>query len=116
MSDFKDNSCVLMAHKHCACIEFTSSDRNRHGFATSQLLHYHLGANDEPDHDAPPEKLAIAFATADVTLTGWRLRWLSDCLCEGNLLAVRSLPARYGNLDPTELFVARISVEPIRNE
>ena len=116
MSDFKDNSCLLMAQKHCACIEFLSSDLNRHGFAIGQFLHYHIGANDEEGKNALPEKLQLAFATADVTLTGWRLGRISDHLCEGNLLAVRSLPARYGNLDPTDLFVAKISVEPIRKE
>ena len=102
-----------MAHKHCACIEFILSDLNRHGFAAGQLLHYHLGANDEEGKDAPPEKLFIAFATADVTLTGWRLGRISDHLCEGNLLAVRSLPARYGNLDPTDRFDGNLRHEQI---
>ena len=66
--------------------------------------------------DAPPEKLSIAFATADVTLTGWRLNRITEHLRDGNLLAVRSLPSRYSNLDPTALFVSEIRVEPIKKE
>jgi len=63
--------------------------------------------------DAPPEKLTIAFATADVTLTGWRLDRLADDLRDGDLLAVRALPARYANLDKTKCSVASITVEPV---
>ena len=113
MSEFKENPCLQTAHKHCACIEFILSDRDRHGFATGQLLHYHLGANDEEGKDAPPEKLFIAFATADVTLTGWRLGRISDHLCEGNLLAVRAVSIRYADLEPSRPHVARIAIEPI---
>jgi hypothetical protein len=47
------------------------------------------------------------------TPTGWRLDHLTRHLRDGDLLAVRSLPSRYGTLDPTDVFVAKIMVEPI---
>ncbi len=116
MSGFKENSCIELSHKHCACIEFVLSDQDRQGFHASQLLHYRLGANDDEQTDAPPEKLCIAFATADVTLTGWRLNRVTEHLRDGNLLALRAIPTRYANVDPTALIVANISVEPIKKE
>ena len=50
--------------------------------------------NNEGDKHAPPEKLSLAFATADVTLTtltGWRLDRIADDLRDGLLLAVSAL-------------------------
>ena len=113
MRDFNDNSCLLMAQKHFACIEFLSSDLNRQGFHASQLLHYRLGANDDERNDATPKKLSIVFATANVTLTGWRLNRITEHLRDGDLLAVRAFSIRYANVDPTALIVANITVEPM---
>jgi len=48
----------------------------------------------------PPEKLTLAFATADVVMVGWRLERLAEHLRDGQLLAVRALPARYANREP----------------
>ena len=48
-----------------------------------------------------------------MTLTGWRLDRLADDLRDGDLLAVRSLPARYANLDKSKCSVASITVEPV---
>lgn len=115
MNQFKDNECLLTTQKHCPCVEFVVSEHDRHGFHTSQLLHYRLAANDTAGKDAPPEKLTIAFATADVTLTGWRLDRIADDLRDGDLLAVRPLPARYANLDKTKCAIASIAVEPVSN-
>lgn len=49
----------------------------------------------------------------DVTLTGWRFDRLADDLRDGDLLAVRSLPTRYANLDQTKCAVASITIEPV---
>ena len=114
LNQFKDNECLLTTQKHCPCVEFILGERDRHGFHTSQLLHYRLAEN-EGGKDAPPEKLTIAFATADVTLTGWRLDRIADDIRDGDLLAVRALPARYANLDKTKCSVASIAVEPVNN-
>jgi hypothetical protein len=51
-----------------------------HGFHTSQLIDYIL----EPSQDtvegnnALPQKMAVAFYTADFVVLGWRLSCLSD--------------------------------------
>ena len=96
MSDFK-NECYELASKHVLCIEFVLSDTERQGFHTGQLLHYRLEPNSD-ETDAPPEKLTLAFATADVVILGWKLSTLTNHLRDGDLLWVRSLPARYAGL------------------
>jgi len=113
MNQFNDDECLLTTQKHCSCIEFILGERERHGFHASQLLHYRLAANDTAGKEAPPEKLTIAFATADVTLTGWRLERVVQRLRDGDLLAVRTRPARYAQLDPAQCAVAAITVESI---
>ncbi len=56
----------------------------------------------------------LAFATADVVILGWKLSTLANHLRDGDLLSVRSLPARYAGLDrSTKTFVASISITPI---
>lgn len=114
-SQFKETDSYLISEKHCSCIEFVLNNGDRHGFHASQLLHYRLEANEGGKDDAP-EKLTLAFATADVTLTGSRLERVSDHLRDGNLLAVRIFPTRYAGLDKTKCAVTSISVEPIRKE
>jgi len=117
LHQFRDDECLLFTQKHCPCIEFILAEPEsgfpqRHGFHASQLLHYRLEAN-EGGKDAPPEKLSLAFATADVTLTGWRLDRIADDLRGGDLLAVRTLPTRYAQLDVAKPQIAAITVEPV---
>lgn len=86
---FNEGDCIAHATKPCACIEFTMSDQHRHGFHASQLIHYALEPNAEAESEnsgrpqAPPQKLTLAFATADVILTGWRLSKICDDLRDG---------------------------------
>jgi hypothetical protein len=115
MSDFK-NDCYQLACKHVLCIEFVFSESERQGFHTSQLLHYRLEPNSTDEKDAPPEKLALAFATADVVILGWKLSTLANHLRDGDLLSVRSGPGRYAHLDRSKAFVATITVTPITKE
>jgi len=115
MSDFK-NDCYKLAHKHCLCIEFVLSDTEREGFHTGQLLHYRLEPNSTDEKDAPPERLTLAFATADVVILGWKLSTLANHLRDGDLLYVRSSPARYAGLERSKTFVATITVTPIAKE
>ena len=67
----------------------------------------------EDDKNAPPQKLAIAFSTADVVVLGWRLGLLADRLQENDLAAVRALPKRYADVDRHTPFVASITVTSI---
>src|SRR6266567_6920081 len=115
MRDFK-NDCYQLATKHVVCIEFAFSESERQGFHTSQLLHYRLEPNSTDEKDAPPEKLSLAFATADVVILGWKLSTLTNHLRDGDLLWVRSGPTRYANLERSKTYVASITVTPIAKE
>jgi len=115
MSDFK-NECYKLAHKHCLCIEFVLAEDQRRGFHTGQLIDYRLEPNSSDEKDAPPDKLTLAFATADVVILGWKLSTLANHLRDGDLLYVRSSPARYAGLERSKTFVATITVTPIAKE
>ena len=83
------------------------------------MIEYTLEANPDAEDDnggraqAPPQKLAIAFSTADVVILGWRLGLLADKLQENDLAAVRALAKRYADVDRHTPFVASITVTPI---
>jgi hypothetical protein len=79
------------------------------------LIDYTLEPNPDAsdDKNEPPQKLALAFSTADVVLLGWRLSHLADKLQENDLAAVRALPKRYAEFDRSKPFVASITIEPI---
>ena len=112
MSDFK-NECYKLAHKHCLCIEFVLAEDQRRGFHTGQLIDYRLEPNSSDEKDAPPDKLTLAFATADVVMLGWKLSSLAEHLRDGDLLSVRSNPARYALLERSTAYVASITVTAI---
>jgi hypothetical protein len=114
--------CYDVSHKHCPCIEFVVSPEETHGFHSSQLLSYRL----QVSSDDPPDKLTLAFSTADVVIIGWRLNPIVQHLHEGDLLAVRpssSIPershsytSRYANVHTANCLVSSIAVMPIRRE
>ena len=60
-----------------------------------------------------PQKLALAFSTADVVVLGWRLGTLADKLRENDLATVHVLPKRFGDLDRAKPFVVSISITPV---
>ncbi len=110
MSSLKDDG-YQITEKHCCCIEFRIG-KQRRGFHSNHLIEYTLEENpdtkDSPD--TPPEKLVLAFSTADVTISGWRLGRLTDALRDNELAAVSAAPKRYGELDPTKPYVASIII------
>ena len=114
MHPIKDD-CYSTSVKYCACIEFHLDEERRHGFHTSQLIDYTLEPNPDAgeDKNAPPQKLALAFSTADVVVLGWRLGFLADKLQENDLAAVRALAKRYAEVDRHMPFVASITITPI---
>ena len=109
------NLCVI-AGDNAAFVEFRPDAQTRHGFAAAQLLHYKLEANATAARTttAPPQQLTLAFSTADVVLTGWRLDHVADEVRAGRLTIVRPLPdaARYEQLDLHQAAVAAIEVQP----
>ncbi len=109
------NDCYTSSGKYCACVEFHLDEERRYGFHTSQLIHYTLEPNLDAGEDktAPPQKLAIAFSTADVVILGWRLVRLADLLRENDLATVHVLSIRYADIDRTKPFVASVNITPI---
>ena len=91
-------------------IEFQMNPETRQGFALAQLLHYTLEANPAAGNRDAPERLTLAFSTADVVLLGARLVRLTDLLREHKLAVVRPLSGRYSNLEPTQPWVAEIVI------
>jgi hypothetical protein len=107
--------CYAISGKYCACIDFQPTDHLRRGFHTSQLIEYTLEPNPEAEEDknAPPQRLAIAFSTADVVILGWALDRLADKLQENDLSAVRARPKRYGELERLKPYVTSIVITPV---
>ena len=114
MDEFR-NECYELATKHCLCIEFVLAEDQRRGFHTGQLIDYRLEPNSTDETDAPPDKLTLAFGTADVVVLGWQLSTLADHLRDGDLLYVRALPDRYAHLEPKRSFVAEIQIKPLKS-
>ena len=106
----KDDECFLTTQKHNPCIEFVLGEQKRHGFHSSQLLHYRLEADEE---GSSPMTLTIAFATADVVVTGFALGRIADRLRDGDLLLVRTVPSRYAGMARSRCHVTGISIQPV---
>lgn len=95
-----------LRHGH-AFIEFRPDPQKRVGFPWVQLCHYTL----EPDRgDDTPERLTLAFSTADVVLVGARLGKLVELLQEHDLDSVSVVDARYANLLAKSPWVASIAI------
>src|SRR6266542_780089 len=119
MSSALENESYTTSGKSCACVEFHLDEHRRHGYHTSQLLHYTLEPNPqaEEDKNAPPHKLVLAFSTADVVVLGWKLGVLANKLRENDLATVRVRPERYAALDRDKPFVTSLRSKSLeRNE
>jgi len=115
MSTFLDDSCYESANSYASCIEFHKDKHHRRGFNASQLIDYTLEPNPDAEDDktVPPQKLSLAFSTADVVVLGWRLDFLADRLRENKLAAIGVLPKRYAELERIAAFVSSITIMPI---
>lgn len=111
----KDEDCYHTASKYCACIEFHLDEGRRHGFNSSQLIHYTLEPNADAGEDksVAPQKLTVAFSTADVVILGWQLETLANKLRDNNLAGVRLCSKRGGQPDNKNVLVASIKIRPI---
>lgn len=110
--------CYASVNKYCFCIEFQIDEDHRHGFPTSQLIHYRLDPNPDigDDKNAPPLKLTLAFSNADVVILGWKLSRLVNLLNENNLATVFVLPKPAGQTEQQESFVATIKIVPFEDQ
>jgi hypothetical protein len=118
MPNLKDD-CFQSTNGHCFCIEFHTGKQCR-GFHSSHLIEYTFEETPDAKSDdaagdqaTPPERLAVAFSTADVTILGWRLGRLASLLHETKLAAVGTLPKHHAQFDPIKPFVASIVITPI---
>ena len=118
MIPIKDD-CYTRSGMYCACIEFRLDEHRRHGFQTSQLIDYTLEPSPDAEADnggraqAPPQKLVVAFSTADVVVLGWQLERLADLLRKNDLATVHILPKPSGEVNPLKSFIASIEITPI---
>jgi len=113
-----NDQCFTSSNKYCFCIAFHLDEHDSHGFPSSQLIHYTLASNPdaEDDKNAPSQKLALAFSTADVVILGWRLGLIAEKLRENELATVHVLSKRYGELERSMPFVASIKITPIEQK
>lgn len=115
-STFLEDTCYESANTYAACIEFHQDKHHRRGFHASQLIDYTLEPNPDAgdDKNQPPQKLSIAFSTADVVVLGWRLGFLANYLRDNKLTALCVLPKRYAELERAVAFVASIKITPLK--
>lgn len=110
--------CVIEAESNrpIGFVEFFDRPQSRHGFAQAQLLHYRLFLRDVPagdGADAAPQVLTMAFSTADVIITGWRLERVTEILQDGKLVAVKTIPARHVGLTGNRPAIVAIEIRPL---
>ena len=97
-------------------VVFLDGPQSRQGFALSHLLHYRLAPRLAAAVDgagAAPQVLTLAFSTADVALTGWRLERVAELIDEGKLVAVRTIPVRHVGLTGHRPAVVAIAIKPL---
>lgn len=89
-------------------IELRPDAHTRTGFPVAQLCHYTL----EPHRgdEATPERLTLAFHTADVVMVGARLGELVKLLQKHELASVSALDARYAGALGKQPWVASIAI------
>ena len=93
-------------------IELRPDPHTRTGFPVVQLCHYTLGPNPEAGEHSP-ERLTLAFHTADVVILGARLGQLADLVSAHELKSVTALEPRYAGAVGRQPFVARIEIRPL---
>ena len=95
-------------------IELRPDPRTRTGFPVAQLCHYTFEANpgDNEGKEAP-ERLTLAFSTADVAIVGARLGKLVELISAHNLTSISAVDARYAGTVGRGPWVARIAIARI---
>ena len=112
----EETKCFELHGTSSATIDFFTGDKRVYGFPYHHLINYVLDANPNLDrnHDAPPERLTLAFSSHDVVVLGWRLQGLLQFLHDAKIFTVRSFDARYANLGDLMPFIAEIMVTPAK--
>jgi hypothetical protein len=89
-------------------VEFRPDAHTKTGFP-AQLCHYTLEPN--AGDEAAPERLTLAFHSADVVLVGARLAKLVELIGSNNLANVNTLDARYADTLGKSPWVAKITIK-----
>jgi hypothetical protein len=89
-------------------VEFRPDAHTKTGFP-AQLCHYTLEPNG--GDEAAPERLTLAFHSADVVLVGARLSLLVELLGNNNLASVTALDARFAETLGKNPWVAKITIK-----
>lgn len=115
MAAFMQETCYQSANTYAAFIEFHLDEHRRRAFNASQLIEFSLDPNPDADDDKnlPPQKLSLAFSTADVVVLGWRLSLVADYLRDNKLSAIGVLSKRYAELKIGSTFVSNIHIVPV---
>jgi len=110
------NTCTFLRETD-SFLEFHSKDSlHVHGFSFSQLIHYTLEPAPGERGTAPKQCLSLAFSTADVVVTGWRLEELLEDLRARKCGILKILPAsaRYEQLNTVHAAITDIKVTPLK--
>ena len=89
-------------------VEFRPDAHTRTGFP-AQLCHYTL--EDNAGDEAAPERLTLAFHSADVVLVGARLSKLVELVTSNQLGSVNALDARFAGALGNNPWVAKITIK-----
>jgi len=113
-----DGDCAIeaLSSQSPGFVLFLDGPQSRQGFALSHLLYYRLAPRDAvagDGADAAPQMLTLAFSTADVVLTGWRLERVTELIHDGKLAAVRTIPTRHVGLTGNRPAVVSIAINPL---
>ena len=115
MSTFSRDECFQTTNSNVAFITFHLDEHRRRAFNANQLITFALEPNLDKasDENAPAQQLTLQFATADVSILGWRLDYLAEKLADNKLSSLSLLPKRYADLDRGKVFVSAIAIKPI---
>ena len=106
------NPCHDTTQRHSFALGVTADDEHDYFFGTTQFIEAELSANAtvEKNENAPPERLLLRYATAEVVMIGRGLRRVIQALQRGELENVRPLDRRYAGLPHTGPIISSIVV------
>ncbi|MBP7825502.1 MAG: hypothetical protein KA236_02995 [Verrucomicrobia bacterium] len=95
-SSSRDNPCFAN-DPSVATLNVFTSDEHSYQLPYAQFLYAELTPNPvlERDMDAPPEKLLVAFAVAEIVVLGSGLKFLERAIQKYELKLVKSADQRY---------------------
>ena len=86
-SSAERNPCHDTTQRHSFALGVTADDEHEYFFGTTQFIEAELSANAtvEKNENAPPERLLLRYATAEVVMIGQGLRRVVQALQRGEL-------------------------------